>query len=158
MKKQSAGFLIVEVLLAIIILSMVFLSLFTTLSFLTNRTQRSTFDTSAASLMQDGMEQTRSALLARWNEYKEGNYYPDYNDSNNTWKLGKGDEGILQGRFTRTITISEVCRDLGKSGIQVECPLGQLDTQSKKITVKISWKEVNKDKESQATLLVYKQK
>lgn len=156
--KQTQGFLIVEVLLAIVVLSVVFLSLFTTLSFLINKTKRSTFDTNATSIMQDGVEQTRSSLLANWNGYGEGHYYPEKNDSSNTWQLKSGDEGILQGRFVRVIFISSVCRKSSEFGIQVVCPGGVLDDQSKKITVKVTWKEAQKDKEAEATLLVFKQK
>lgn len=156
--KRNSGFLIIEVLLAIVILSMVFLSIFSTLSFLANKTEKSKFDTQAASLMQEGMEQTRSSILANWKSFSPGEYYPVFNNATKTWTITEGNEGVLEGRFTRVISLEKVCRNKSDEGTQSNCSIGVEDLQSKIIKVKISWKEGNTDKNAEASLLVFKPK
>ncbi len=155
--KKNGGFLIIEVLLSIVILSMVFLTLFTVLSFTTNRTERSKYDSQAASVMQQGVELTRTTLLANWSSITSGNYYPLFDANSQQWGLTTGSEGLLQGRFTRVISISSVCRE-STQGLQVQCPAGTLDTHSKIVDVKISWKEANLDKNVESKLLVFNNK
>lgn len=161
MKKQK-GFLIIEVLLAIVILSMVFLTLFTVLSFTTNRTERSKYDSQAASILQQGVELTRTTLLANWASTAPGTYYPIFDANTEQWSLVLGSEGVLQGRFTRSIKIASICRE-STNGLQIPCPSGGIDphvvdSHSKAIDVTISWKEGTVDKTVQTTLLVFNNK
>lgn len=156
-RKNDKGFLIIEVLLAIVILSMIFLTLFTVLSFTTNRTEKSKYDSQAASIMQQGVELTRTTLIANWKATNPGTYYPVYDANSEQWGLNHGTEATLQGRFTREIKIDNVCRE-SINGTQVTCPAGNLDSQSKVISVKISWVEGAKIKEVNTSLLVFNTK
>ncbi len=155
--KNNRGFLIIEVLLAIVILSMIFLTLFTVLSFTTNRTEKSKYDSQAASVLQQGVELTRTTLLANWTATKEGTYYPRYDANSDQWELAIGSEAVLQGRFTRVIKIKSVCRNSG-DGIQVNCPLAPVDSHSKIIDITISWNESGTTKTVESTLLVFNNK
>jgi len=153
--KNKQGFLIIEVLLAIVILSMIFLTLFTVLSFTTNRTEKSKYDSQAASILQQGVELTRTTLLANWSASSAGTYYPQYDANADQWSLARGSEARLQGRFTRIIKVQNVCRS-GADGSQVIC--GTIDPRSKIINVVISWKEGSTDKTVESTLLVFNNK
>ena len=155
--KNKGGFLIIEVLLAIVILSMIFLTLFTVLSFTTNRTEKSKYDSQAASVLQQGVELTRTTLLANWTATTEGTYFPIYDANTDQWGLTKGTEALIQGRFTRVIKIKSVCRN-SADGVQVSCPLSPVDSRSKIIDVAISWNEGGAVKTVESTLLVFNNK
>lgn len=154
-KKYSTrgGFLIIEVLLAIVILSMIFLTLFSMLSFLTNRTERSKYDAQASSLLQEGVEVARNSLLLNWNR-NPGKYYPLFDVDSSRWTLMPGQEGLLQGRFTREVVVSSVCRG-NPEGVEADCATHAADPQSKAVTVKISWKEADSDKSITARLVLF---
>ncbi len=156
MRRRNDGFFIIEVLLAMVILSMVFLTLFSMISFLTNRTDRSKYDTQAAGLLQEGMEVSRNAILANWTTYSAGSYYPVFNGNSLQWTLKSGTEGTLKGQFTRSITIENVCRDPNKEGIQTSCTTGTPDPKSKIITITVSWIEGSVTKEVDSKLLLYR--
>ena len=74
--KIKKGFYILEALLAVVILSMVLLSLYSMVSFLQRRTVKSSHETEASLLLQEGMEIAHSALLASWKSYPDGVYSP----------------------------------------------------------------------------------
>jgi len=156
-KNNTNGFMIIEVLLAIVILSVLFLSLFSMMSFLATRTERSKFDAQAAALMQEGIEVSRNTMIANWAGFPAGSYYPLFDADLGRWVLKPGQEGLLQGRFERVLTVSNVCRG-AVEGLQVDCPAGQLDSQSKRVTVTIKWKEASTDKSVEAKLLIYHSK
>ncbi len=155
MKKNNSGFLLIEVLLAIVILSLIFVTLFTSLSFLTNRTDRAKFDAEAADLMQQAVEVTRAYMTSNWESVDPGNYKLVFDVVSNRYVPRTGDEPILKGRYTRSIYVSQVCR--GAGGVEEECVVGSsIDEKSKKIEVSLIWTEVGIQKEAKTSLLVYK--
>lgn len=158
---NQKGFLILETLIAIVIFSLVAFSLFATISFLQIRTQKSRYDAEASILAQEGTEIAHNALFADWGGYVNGTYFPAFNASEDDWILLPGEEADLQTRFTRYITISDVCRDT-VTGEQIEsyydsgvCT-GEIDDNSKLISTTIQWQEDENEKSITARLLSFK--
>lgn len=154
-REISKGFFLIEVILAIAILSLVFVGLFTTLSFLTNRTERAKYDAQAADLIQQAVEVVRSSLSTDWDLYAPGDYRLVYDASSGRWIARAGQESILEGRFTRKTSVDRVCRNT--DGNRVACGGGvRVDEKSKIINVTLKWSEGTGEKTSQASLLVYR--
>lgn len=157
---MKKGFIMVEILLALVIFSMIFITLFGTISFLQRRTERSRYDSQASSYVTDGMEIAHNALLNDWNAYPDGVYSPAFDADSKSWILVTGGETALATRFDRAISIVSVCRDtingerkpLLSGGA---CQSGKKDLTSKEVTVTLNWKEVNLDKNISARLLVF---
>lgn len=155
MKKNNKGFLLIEVLLAIVILSLIFVTLFTSLSFLTSRTDRAKFDAEAADLMQQAVEVTRAYMTSNWESVDPGNYRLVFDAVANRYVPKPGDEPILKGRYTRSIYVSQVCR--GGAGVEEECVAGSsVDEKSRKIEVSLLWTEVGIQKQANTSLMVYR--
>ncbi len=150
----------VEILLSLVIFSMIFITLYGTISFLQRRTERSRYDSQASSYVTDGMEIAHNALLNDWKAYPDGVYSPAFDADSKSWVLVDGGETELATRFDRTITLASVCRDtitgerrpLLSGGA---CQSGKKDNTSKEVTVNLTWKEVNVNKNISARLLVF---
>ena len=155
--KAKKGFYILETLLAIVMLSMVLMSLFSMVSFLQRRTVKSSYDTDASLLLQEGMEIAHSALLASWEGYPDGIYSPAFDSDEQNWVLIEGEETNLQALFTRRITLVTVCRD-SSSGERLdtsECS-GQIDKNSRIIKTTLIWSDNGNTSEVEGSLLVLK--
>lgn len=158
--KTKKGFFLIEALLAMSIMTMVVLALFSMISFLQTRTLRSSFESSAASLMQEGMEIAHSAVLSDWQGYPSGEYSPVFDANSSVWTLAPGSETGLEARFSRSVTISSVCRNPA-NGTQIPCPASGVvtptsDPNSKKVSTKIWWTENGEEKNLEASLLIFK--
>lgn len=154
--KNQRGYLIIESLIAIVILVMVVLSLFSMISFLQIRTQRSKYESDAGIVLQDSMEIAHSALLSNWQGYRDGSYTPFFDAKKNVWVLVSGEGDEVQARFTRRVEINGVCRDI-QSGERINssvCP-GKIDENSKTISVSILWREGESDKKIDVDLMVF---
>ena len=157
--KIKKGFYILEALLAVVILSMVLLSLFSMVSFLQRRTVKSSHETEASLLLQEGMEIAHSALLAGWKSYPDGVYSPAFEDADEEkWVLIPDEETNLQALFTRRIILISVCRnpDTGeRMDISGSCGSNK-DDNSRIIKTTIIWDEKGKTNEIEGSLLVLK--
>jgi Tfp pilus assembly protein PilV len=152
--KTRQGYFLIEALLSIVIFSVLILSIFSMISFLQNRTKRSNFESEASILLQDGMEIAHSALLADWDGYPEDTYFPALDADSNTWLLLPGVETDLQARYTRSIEVKDVCRDVSTGEIIRSSCVGEIDEISKEIVTTLSWKERDLDQELTARLLI----
>lgn len=155
MQKKQSGFLIVEVLISIAILGLIVVTLVSTLSVVTIRSNRSKFESDAVELTQQAMELSRNALISNWDSYPTGEYFPIFDAGSQVWELEPGVEGVLRGRFTRKIEIDDVCRTQD-TGNRISCPGGTKDTKSRLISIKITWNEKEAVKEVEAELMLYK--
>lgn len=156
--KNFKGFLIIETLISIVILTMVLLSLFSMVSFLQRRTVKSGFETDASLLMQEGMEIAHTALLANWEKYDDGVYSPAFDAVQGNWVLVEGEETNLQALFTRKIELTKVCRNPvtgEKLDISGSCT-GILDENTRTVKTTISWSDKGQMEEIAASLLVLK--
>jgi len=145
--------------MAIVLFSMVVLTLFGMLSFLQRRTQVSTFEANAGILMQEGMEIAHNALIANWGSYPDDTYKPVFVEVDKRWDLLPGEETEIQTRYSRKIKLSQVCRNTS-NGEQIELSScaslgGVIDKNSKLVITTIGWMEKGAPKELTASFLVF---
>jgi hypothetical protein len=154
---KSNGYLILEVLIAIVIFSMVLLTLYTMVRTSQLRTTRSDYDSQASLLLQEGMEIAVGVVKSDWDAYLDGTYHPVYDADNDSWVLVTGSESGLQTRFERAISLSRVCRDSTSGEIIEESAglcSGDIDPNSKLLKTVVSWDEKGEAKDIEAQLLV----
>lgn len=154
MKKN--GYFLIEALLSLVIFSILLLSLFSMISFLQRRTVRSSFESDAVLVLQDGMEIAHSVLVSDWLSYKDGLYHPAFDADTDTWVLVAGPEEGLEARYSRSIEVKNVCRD-ARTGERIDSNgvcLADLDRNSRELTVTVSWLEEGEVKNIDAKLLV----
>lgn len=156
---MKKGYFLIEALLSVVIFSMLLLSIFSMISFLQQRTVRSSFESDATLLLQDGMEIAHSVLQSNWN-YPDGVYYPSFmvDGNNSAWTLVEGEEINLEARYGRKIELKRVCRDqtTGDRIAYTGVCTGALDSSSREIITTVSWMEENQPKSITASLLVIK--
>lgn len=95
--------------------------------------------TEADALAQQGMDAVHAVRDREWNRITCTTCIA--NDGGGTWDLISGaSEGVLgtNGKFTRTITISDVCRD-GTNAIAACGGSNYLDPHTKEVVVQVSW-------------------
>lgn len=158
-KEKYKGYVLLEALLSIVVLSIVVLAIFPMLTFLLRRSERSKYESRAGVLLQEGMEVAYNVLLSGWDSYPQGNYVKAVDLVNNNWLLSKGDQENLEGKFTRRIEITDVCRDPSNDGKPVDsstysgsCP-GITDSDSRWVKVVLEWEEAGTQKKIVANLM-----
>jgi hypothetical protein len=157
--KNQKGYLIVEVLISIVIFAMVVLSLFSSISFVFIRTEKSKYDSEAMGLVQEGIEVSYNVLLNDWTSYADGTYFPAINATKHQWLLLPGENEKIRAKYTRTVEVKSACREIGSGNILPVpvlgiCP-GEYDTKSKIIKSTVSWEESGEMKEASADLLIF---
>ena len=159
--KRTQGFFIFEILIAIVVLTMVTLSIATSINFLQLRSIRSKHGSQASILIQEATEIAYNALLLDWVKYPDGVYHPAYDATQDVWILLKGKEDNLQTRYQRKIELSQVCRDtntgenIGLNSETGSCS-GKVDVNSRQIKTTILWQESGQVKTQDVSLLVFK--
>ncbi|QQS39037.1 prepilin-type N-terminal cleavage/methylation domain-containing protein [Candidatus Woesebacteria bacterium] len=155
------GFLIIETLIAIVIFSLVGLSLYASIGMLEVKTQKSKYDSGASLLVQEGVEIAHNAIIGDWDGYSDGLYHPAYDEDEDSWILVTGEENNLQARFTRSIKLISVCRHVD-TGARIEdyelnniCS-GEIDVNSRIIETSVKWIESGNEKAVTARLLSYR--
>lgn len=156
-RKKENGYLIIEVLIAVVILIMISLPIFTSISFLQLKTKQSQYDSEASLLLQEGMEIAYNTVVSDWESYSDGVYFPAYDADEDVWILIPGEETELKTRYTRKIELKTACRNVS-DGTQIEydgfCS-GELDLRSKNIITTLAWDEKGSEKELSARLLSF---
>ena len=141
-KKQTQpnGFGIVEIIVAIAVISLTFLSIYQLLLTSARLMNDDTRRIEALYLAQEGIEVVRLLRNQSWSSgiapvIPETLYYPML--ENNAWTLSRSDPGPQNGRFTRTIMLHTAYRDsndtLSESGTE--------DPDTRKVTVTVTWQE-----------------
>ncbi len=159
-KDTTGGFLIIETLIAVVIFSLVAFSLFSTISYLQIKTQKSRYDAEASVLAQEATEIAYNALNVDWSAYVNDTYFPAYNATKGNWVLLAGKETDIKTRFTRYIDIFDVCRDSVTGELISEyentgiCS-GTIDENSRIIQTTVVWQENDSEKSIVARLLTF---
>lgn len=148
MKKQQKGYIILEAMLSIVVLSMVVLSVIPMLSFLLRRTSVSAYEAQASLLLQEGMEVTYNIFTSKWDSAPTSGLYHPGKSGVSKWALFTGEEANLETRFTRVIEIKKECSN---SDGQVVDSTGAICRQ---ITTKVTWQEAGETRELVSTLNV----
>jgi len=156
MKKQ--GFFLIEALLSIVIFTVLIISVFSMISFLQRRTVRSSYESEAVLVLQDGVEIARSVILKDWRGYSDGIYKPVFDADENSWVLLPGEEVGFKAKYNRKIELRRVCRAVDGEILANNSPcLGSVDNNVREILVNVSWLEKDEDKSISAKLLVLNQ-
>lgn len=134
MKRQS-GFFLVEVVVASAVIATVLILLLGSIQNSVEVSQRSLERTQVSFLLEEGVEGMKSIRDAGWSTVSsltEGTtYYLSWTGS--AWSISQSATTI--DRFTRTISVAPVYRD-GSDDIAAT---GTLDTDAKKVTVRVTW-------------------
>jgi type II secretory pathway pseudopilin PulG len=159
---SNRGYLMVEVLISVVIFIMIVLSVFSTIGFITVRSQRSRLDTQASLILQEEMEVAYNVFLDGWRDYSSGFYYPALSvggPTGNSWVLVSGKESGVETRFERWVEVSDVCRKpraAANPGERVDCSGGELDLNSRMVKGIVEWTEREENKRIEADLLLVK--
>ncbi|MEK7585744.1 MAG: prepilin-type N-terminal cleavage/methylation domain-containing protein [Patescibacteria group bacterium] len=136
---KQAGFSLVEVLIASLIISA---SIFALVSASTQGIQLSREalqQTQASFILEEGAEAVKSIRDAAWTNISGltlgSDYYIAYNTGTNTWGLTATNPGSIDSLFTRTIQFGAVSRD-GNDDIASS---GTTDVRTKKVTITVTW-------------------
>jgi|SRR3989344_23109 len=154
---MKRGFTVIEVLIAIVMLSVTAATVFPAVGWLIIKSRQLVYDAQAASVLQEGMEASYNVLLTGWDDMRAGRTYSpqvEFAGGEQRWAMTEGEEEV-ETRFTRGIQVGEVCR-YNETGEQADCDDDDvtLDPESKLLTGKVSWTERGEDKVITATLLV----
>ena len=137
-KKLSVGFAMVEILVAVAIISASLLSALLISSKAISVSRQSVHVAQASFLLEEGAEAVRVMRDNAWTNISGltpgTTYYPTF--SGGTWTLSTNSSQV--GIFTRKVFIGAVNRDAGTADISVN---GTNDPGTKLITVNVSWQE-----------------
>jgi len=155
------GYIVLEALLSIVVLSLVVLAVFPMLSFLLKRSERSKYEAAASLLVQEGIEVAYNVFLDEdeWG-LSNGDYHPSLNASRGEWVLLVGGEQDIETRFDRVVNVASVCRTSGTGEVidpeTYESCGGVVDYLSKWVTTRVSWEEGGETKSLEAKLMLLK--
>lgn len=160
---NTKGYLVIEVLIAVVVFTMVALSVFSTISFSLVRAEKSQYTADASLLVQEGIEATYNVMLAR--DITNGSYrvargarIPPLTGV--AWDVVPAtSETDIQTMFTRVVQVLPVCRQTGNGELMdvdgFSCPTGSVtDTNARIIRSEVRWQESGHDKQLEGSLLV----
>ena len=137
--KTTAGFTIVEVLIACAIISTSAISLLIAASKGIELSNLALRQSQANELLEEGAESVKILRDNGWSNISNltlnTNYYLSFNNTTNTWSLTTTPVSAIDSIFSRNVNISAVYRD---SNYDIASS-GTLDTHIKKVTVNVSW-------------------
>ncbi len=135
------GFLFIEAVVTIAVVTIVVASILTLYNFTFNSESREDAKLTGSLYAQESLEAIDFIARYDWTQMRDGIWHPAQNGA--LWEL-KSDSELLDGRFTRTITIAEVRRantsnshaygDIVASG-------GFVDPETKLVTATVTWNQ-----------------
>lgn len=140
MKNTHGGFGIIEIMLAVSIITVAFLVIAGLVTSVLKNIQKSEQTAQALFYAKEGIEAVRSVKDKNWtsniaNLASGANYHPVISGS--SWSLASNSETI--GSFTRTIVVDNVSRDPGTKNIEQAYNAGNNHADTKKVTSTVSW-------------------
>jgi prepilin-type N-terminal cleavage/methylation domain-containing protein len=144
--KNSRGMGLIEILIVLAILGIGFLAIISFLIFSRGISHQTVRSTEATSLAEEGVEAVRRLRDQSWSgniadKAVATNYYLVI--SGGSWTLSASNPGVINNLYTRTVRFDNVYRD-GSNNISSS---GNLDPNTKKLTVRVSWQEGSRNKE-----------
>jgi len=155
------GFVLIEALISIVILSMIAFSVFPIVSFLVKKSGVSKYEGRASLVLQEGIEVSYNVLISDWERYADGRYsiFVDETLTPVTWELvatNSPDENI-DTIFSRTINVRTICRNI-TTGVNVGlAPCAgdsHEDRSTRLIESVVTWNEAGINKDIEASLLI----
>ncbi len=142
--QSQRGFTLIEVLVAVSLLTIVMVGGFSANSLAANAVLVNKMRDQANLLAREGLEALHSVRAANFPSLTVGTFHPVLNSG--VWTLSAGEEVL--GKHTRKITLSSVMRDLvcDTSVCNIVTAGGLTDPLTYKAVVEVSWKENDEDK------------
>ena len=141
--KNSRGMGLIEILIVVAILGIGFSAIISFLIFSRGVSHQTIRNTEATSLAEEGVEAVRRMRDQSWsNVSAAGTYYPVI--SGGSWTLDGSDPGPINNLYTRTVRFDNVYRNDANDNIAAS---GTLDSNSKKLTIRVFWQEGSRNKE-----------
>jgi Tfp pilus assembly protein PilV len=136
--KNSKGFLIIEVIMVIFIISISMWAIMSVAQKSIQLSQRSLHSNQATFLLEEGAEATRMIRDATWSNISSLTVNTDYylSFSGNTWTLTSNPE--ILGNFSRRIRFSNVNRNTTTGSISSS---GSVDAGTKLVSIYVDWFE-----------------
>ncbi|EKD62350.1 MAG: hypothetical protein ACD_52C00209G0008 [uncultured bacterium] len=155
------GFILLEALISIVILSMIAFSILPIVGFLIRRSERSKYEGRASLVLQEGIESAYNVLISDWDGYPDGDYsvFVDMTFSPVAWELvpTTGVDENIDTVFSRSVNIKTICRNIS-TGINVgfaPCsPVSHEDQSTRVVESAVFWMEEGQAKEIRGSLLV----
>ena len=148
--KREKGMGLIEILIVVAILGIGFSAIISFLIFSRGVSHQTIRNTEATSLAEEGIEAVRRMRDQGWtaniaSETVGINYYPVISgiSPSQFWTLSGTNPGVINNLYTRTVRFDNVYRD-GNDDI---ADSGDLDPNTKKLTVRVSWQEGSRNKE-----------
>lgn len=137
--QNKAGFSVIEVLIASMIMSMITLALMSAATRGIGLSINALEKVQASNLMEEGVEAVKSIRDNNWttisNFNLDTNYYLSFDLNSNVWSLDTTPVTPIDGIFTRVVVFSSVYRD-NNDDIAAS---GALDSGMKRVRVRVSW-------------------
>ena len=134
---SKAGFTIIEVLIACVIISITTLAVMSAASKGIELSNKALKQVQMSMILEEGVEAVKSIRDTNWITISDlntdTNYYLFFNL--NTWSLSTTPSSLIDEVFTRTITLSPVYRDANDD----IASSGTLDTGIKRVNITVSW-------------------
>lgn len=112
---KNQGFLILEALISVTIIAIVAVNVFPLVNFMIRRSTRIKDDAVADSLLHEGLEVGYNLLNNPlwWDSHPPGDYIVaiDTSGADWVWELTPGPEEVINAKYLRKLSISDVCRD-----------------------------------------------
>lgn len=155
---QKNGFFLIDVLVAVTIVGVLFITLMPTLSFLLQRSKSTRESVEASLLLQEGIEVAYNMCSSNFTERcKDGSYvvFTDTSSDTPLLTLEESDTSeTLEAKYKRTITIQSIKRETTK-GLQSDTTDAVVDPKSKKIVSAVTWTSGTHEQSVDTSLLVY---
>lgn len=153
--KNKNGFVILEALLAIVVLTMVVLSVVPMLSYLLKRTAKSRYEPQAALLLQEAIEISYNIFVSDWDAYPIDSIYHPGKSANGKWVLFNGSQDKIETIYNRSIEIKRACRNANGDIVDAigNCT-GVKDNDSRIVNAKVTWDDSGVTKEISGQLLL----
>lgn len=152
--KTQNGFSLIEVLVAVSLLTIVMVGGFSANSLAANSVSINKLRNQANLLAKEGMEALQSVRAGSFQVLTLGTFHPVLNSG--TWVMSPGEEVL--GKHTRKITLTSVMRDLvcETPVCEIVTAGGLTDPLTLRAEVSVSWRENDQDKQYKLyTLLTY---
>lgn len=152
--ESQNGFSLIEVLVAVSLLTIVMVGGFSANSLAANGVNINKLRNQANLLAKEGMEALQSVRAGNFQALTLGTFHPVLNSG--TWVMSPGEEVL--GKHTRKITLTSVMRDMvcDTPVCEIVTAGGLTDPLTLRAEVSVSWKENDQDKQYKLyTLLTY---
>lgn len=145
-KTNAAGFGLIEIVVAVSIISATLYALIVTTRVAFKIVSRNSARIQAEFLAEEAIEAVRSLRDTSWSENistrtSEFLYYPKFSTVTNSWTLESSSPGLIDNTFNQIIIVSDVYRDATADITAPTTPGASLDSGTKLVRARITWND-----------------